>query len=114
VRSHTFTTDDPAATVHARIFIARDSPETRVVASRQTVVVAQWYAFDDGGHFSTAHWFWRDQWAQLRHQRVPWVAVSLRLPVDPSSTLDDVTPQVTELSQAVQTSLSTLMNKPPD
>ncbi len=112
VRSLTFHTEDPAATVHARIFIARDSEKTRIVSSRQTVAVAQWYAFADGGHFSTAQWFWRDQWAQLRHQRVPWIAVSLRLPVDPSSTLEDVTPQVTELSQAIQTSLMTLMNQP--
>lgn len=112
VRSLTFTTDDPATTVRARVFIARDTAASRVVPSRQTVAVAQWYAFDDGGHFSTAQWFWRDQWAQLQQQRLPWVAVSLRLPVDPKSTLDDVIPQVIELSEAIQTSLVTLMNEP--
>ncbi|MDB9313060.1 cyanoexosortase B system-associated protein [Spirulina sp. CS-785/01] len=100
----TVETQDQTAPVQARYFLARD-PENPVFARRQTVVVVQWYAWDTGGHHSSLQWFIRDQKAQLRDERVPWVAVCLRIPIDPSSTLEEAKPLATELAKFVQTSL---------
>ncbi|MGB3294234.1 MAG: cyanoexosortase B system-associated protein [Phormidesmis sp.] len=52
----------------------------------QTYAVVQWYAWPTGGSASVASWFWADQklqWQQYR--RMPWVAVSLWLPIAPLS-----------------------------
>jgi len=74
------------------------SPETirtnadffRAWSQEQTYAVLQWYACPAGGSASPAWWFWADQKAQWQHrQRMPWVAVSVWLPIDP---LSDVRP----------------------
>ena len=57
----------------------------------QTYAVLQWYAWPTGGSASVASWFWADQKRQWQHyQRMPWVAVSLWLPIAP---LSDIRPQ---------------------
>ena len=52
----------------------------------QTYAVLQWYAWPTGGSASPAKWFWADQKTQWqRNQRMPWVAVSFWLPIEPFS-----------------------------
>jgi len=110
--SLSFTTTNPPTTVQARYFLARDTAATKVVPRQQTVAILQWYATPTGGNPSAGWWFWQDQWAQVRRQRVPWVAVSLRFPIDPSSTLDDVEGDVLPLAQTVQEAIAQIMLTP--
>jgi cyanoexosortase B-associated protein len=72
---------------------------------QQTFAVVQWYAWYHGGNPDPAHWFWADQQAQLRRQRVPWIAVCLKIPIDPLSDLDSHRPFAKSLAQTVQTAL---------
>ncbi|MGB0564565.1 MAG: cyanoexosortase B system-associated protein [Spirulinaceae cyanobacterium] len=95
--------------VTARWFIARDPQDTAVVHFPQRVAVAQWYAFRQGGHPVVFQWFWRDQLAQLRGGREPWMAVSLRLPVKPDVPLEETEETMTELVQVVQGTISELL-----
>jgi hypothetical protein len=63
----------------------------RAWSKTQTYAVLQWYAWPTGGSASPARWFWADQAAQWqRHQRMPWVAVNIWIPIDP---LGDILPQ---------------------
>lgn len=58
----------------------------RAWSKDQTYAVLQWYAWPSGGSPSPAQWFWADQKTQwTRYQRMPWVAVSIWLPIDPFS-----------------------------
>ncbi len=58
----------------------------RAWSKEQTYAVLQWYASPVGGSASPAWWFWADQKAQWQHRkRMPWVAVSVWLPVEPLS-----------------------------
>ncbi|MGJ3250132.1 MAG: cyanoexosortase B system-associated protein [Elainellaceae cyanobacterium] len=57
--------------------------------SEGTYAVLQWYAWSDGGHPDSSRWFWADQWAQWRdRQRMPWVAVSVLIPIKPLGDID--------------------------
>ncbi len=73
----------------------------------QTYAVLQWYAWPTGGSPSPAQWFWADQKIQWsRRQRMPWVAVSLWLPIEP---LGDISPHkamAESLGKTIQTSLA--------
>lgn len=74
---------------------------------KTTVAVVQWYAWPGGGDFDPSHWFWLDQLAQLQGKRLPWVAVCLKIPIDPMSKLKSIEPLALSLAQNVQTSLET-------
>lgn len=88
-----------------------NSPKSKVKArffrawNQQTFAIVQWYAFPNGGNHSTTNWFWRDQIAQLSQKRVPWIAVCLKIPLNPLDDLDSVEALATSLSQQVQGSL---------
>jgi len=73
----------------------------------QTYAVLQWYAWPTGGSPSPAQWFWADQKTQWsRRQRMPWVAVSLWLPIEP---LGDISPHkgmAESLGKTIQTALT--------
>jgi cyanoexosortase B-associated protein len=71
----------------------------------QTFAVVQWYAWPGGGNVAPAAWFWADQWAQLHRRRVPWVAVCLKIPIDPFSNLHDTQSLAASLAQTVQIAL---------
>lgn len=71
----------------------------------QTFAVVQWYAWPGGGHFAPARWFWLDQSAQLRRQRVPWIAVCLAIPMPPLEELKAAQPQAKSLAETVQATL---------
>lgn len=73
--------------------------------NRQTFAIVQWYAFPNGGHPSSINWFWRDRVAQLKQQRIPWIAVCLKIPLNPLDDIDSVESLAVSLAQQVQNSL---------
>lgn len=78
-----------------------------------TYAVVQWYAWTNGGHPAPSRWFWADQQVQLRQrQRLPWVAVSLLIPIEPLGDIETVRPQAEALAQQVQTALITTVFDP--
>lgn len=72
----------------------------------QTYAIAQWYAWPTGGHPSPGRWFWADQRMQWqRRQRLPWVAVSLWIPVEPLSDISSQQALAISVGEGVQRSL---------
>ncbi|NJL83028.1 MAG: cyanoexosortase B system-associated protein [Chloroflexaceae bacterium] len=78
----------------------------RAWTQRQTFAVVQWYAWPGGGHYAPARWFWRDQFAQIRRQRLPWVAVCLKIPIEPLGELEPAISLATSLAEQVQSALN--------
>lgn len=72
---------------------------------QNTFAVVQWYAWLGGGHYDPSVWYWLDQWAQLKRQRVPWIAVSLHIPLEPTKELQTLTPFALNLAGEVQSNL---------
>ena len=72
---------------------------------QQTFAVVQWYATPRGGNPAINQWFWADQKAQLRRQRVPWVGVCLQIPIEPLGNLEASRSLATSVSKIVQTTL---------
>jgi cyanoexosortase B-associated protein len=71
-----------------------------------TYAVLQWYAWSTGGHPSPGRWFWADQLSQWRDRhRMPWVAVSLLVPIKPLGDIDSARSLIESLGQTVQTAL---------
>ncbi len=90
--------EDGEAWVRARFF--------RGWSRQQTYAVVQWYAWPRGGSPSPSRWFWADQWTQLRDRhRLPWVAVSVMLPIKPLGDSRSAQSKAEALCQQVQTSL---------
>jgi len=73
--------------------------------TQNTLAVVQWYAWLGGGHYDPSVWYWLDQWAQLKRQRVPWIAVSLVIPLEPTKELQTLTPFALNLAKEVQSNL---------
>jgi cyanoexosortase B-associated protein len=73
--------------------------------TQNTFAVVQWYAWLGGGHYDSSVWYWLDQWAQLKRQRVPWIAVSLVIPLEPTKELQTLTPFALNLAKEVQSNL---------
>ncbi|MGF1482253.1 MAG: cyanoexosortase B system-associated protein [Cyanophyceae cyanobacterium] len=80
---------------------------------RNTFAVVQWYAWPSGGHYAPARWFWLDQQAQLKRQRVPWVAVYLKIPITPLGELEAERTQAESLAKTVQLALLAGPLQPP-
>lgn len=70
-----------------------------------TFAVLQWYAWPGGGHQDPSRWFWADQTAQWQGHRLPWVAVSILMPIEPLGEVEKAWPQVQSLAQSVQAAL---------
>jgi cyanoexosortase B-associated protein len=85
------------AKVKARFF--------RAWTQQQTFAIVQWYARPEGGHPVPSRWFWLDQLAQLRQERVPWVAVCLQIPTEPLGELEASQSIAESLSKKVQAAL---------
>lgn len=78
----------------------------RGIDRTSTFAVMQWYAWPQGGHFAPGRWFWADQARQWQHrERLPWVAVSILLPIEPVGNIRNHTETMAAIAQAVQTSL---------
>ncbi|MEC4986237.1 MAG: cyanoexosortase B system-associated protein, partial [Oscillatoria sp. PMC 1076.18] len=67
--------------------------------------VVQWYATPNGGYTAPFQWFVADRLAQLHKSRVPWVAVSLKIPTQPGANIETVEELAKSLAKTVQKSL---------
>jgi cyanoexosortase B-associated protein len=91
---------EPPTQVRAKFF--------RAWNQQQTYAAMQWYAWPGGGDPSVSHWFWADQKVQWQsHQRLPWVAVCLLVPLPPLADIAPSQPAIEQLAQTVQTALQT-------
>lgn len=77
----------------------------RAWTEKQTYAVLQWYAWAEGGHPQPSHWFVVDRLAQWQNRRVPWVAVSVLLPIEPLDDIEKSWSKLESLAQAIQTNL---------
>jgi cyanoexosortase B-associated protein len=77
----------------------------RASTQNQTFAVLQWYAMPNSGHFSPLNWFWADLSARWHKQRVPWVAISLLIPMEHLGQVETTWEQVKSIGQTVQTRL---------
>ena len=78
----------------------------RAWSQDQTYAVLQWYAWPTGGSPSPASWFWADQRLQWhQRKRMPWVAVSIWLPIEPLSEVAPHQTMATDLARSVQEKL---------
>jgi cyanoexosortase B-associated protein len=87
----------PEIKIEARYF--------RGVTPQQTFAVVQWYALPNGGHTSPVRWFAADQLAQWHKKRIPWVAVSILMPIEPLGNIEDYWLTIKSLGEKVQTAL---------
>jgi cyanoexosortase B-associated protein len=94
----------PAATVTARWF--------RAWTRSQTYAVLQWYAQPTGGSPSPSAWFVADRLAQWQQRRVPWVAVSLMVPIGPLEELPQGRSSAESLAVSIQSTLMQAALKP--
>lgn len=73
---------------------------------QQTYAVVQWYAWTTGGSPAISSWFWADQWQQWRdRQRMPWVAVTILIPIEPLGNIETARTIAKSLSQTLQAQL---------
>jgi cyanoexosortase B-associated protein len=70
-----------------------------------TYAVIQWYAQSNGGSAIPSRWYIADRLAQWRRQRVPWVAVSVQMPMEPLDDLSKYETGAIALAQDIQSSL---------
>jgi cyanoexosortase B-associated protein len=92
-----------AGNVNAKFF--------RAWTNRQTYGVLQWYALPDGGVTTSSQWFWRDRLAQWQNRRMPWVAVSILIKMEPLDDLSKYRQTAESLVQSVQNGLVTKVLK---
>ena len=88
-------------TVEARFFRAWQQQPSLA----QTFAVLQWYAWPGGGNPAPSQWFWLDQRAQWRRQRVPWVAVCLQIPIEPLGDIEASRSLAESLGKKIQATL---------
>lgn len=72
---------------------------------QQTFAVVQWYAWETGGSPTPFNWFVADRLAQLRRDRLPWVAVALKIPIEPLGDAGAARPNAESLAKIVQATL---------
>lgn len=98
-RDAEFTVKQPPTKVKAQFF--------RASTKQKTFAVLQWYAWSRGGNPSPLSWFWADQLAQWRKHRLPWVAVSILIPMEPFGQVETNWRQAQSLGETVQATLMT-------
>jgi cyanoexosortase B-associated protein len=80
--------------------------------NHSTWAILEWYAWPGGGSNAAFQWFWRDQLAQLRQQRLPWVAVSVQIPMDAFSDLKEQESLAKSVAESIQSALETQIFSP--
>ncbi|MEA5576991.1 cyanoexosortase B system-associated protein [Anabaena sp. UHCC 0451] len=107
-RAAEFTVKQPSSqdshtntTVKARFF--------RATTQQKTFAVLQWYAMANGGTSSPFHWFIADQLAQWQKKRVPWVAVSILIPIEPFGQVETSWTKLESLGEKVQAALMAII-----
>jgi cyanoexosortase B-associated protein len=103
-REVNFAVEQPQANVTAQFF--------RGWTKQKTCAVLQWYAWPGGGHHAPSRWFLADRLAQWHNRRVPWVAVSILVPIEPLDDIEKYWPQVKALGQTVQAALMSSTLRP--
>lgn len=78
----------------------------RAGMNQRTFVIVQWYAWLNGGSFHPLDWFIRDQLAQLQGKRLPWLAVSLSIPINPLENLETARENAKSLAKEVQQAIN--------
>lgn len=79
---------------------------SRGIDANSTFAIMQWYAWPTSGHFAPGRWFWADQKQQWQQrERMPWVAVTLLLPIEPVGDIRTHTERMTDIAQTIQQSL---------
>jgi cyanoexosortase B-associated protein len=82
-------------------------------SQKQTYAVLQWYAWSTSGSPAPSHWFWADQLAQWhKRQRMPWVAVSLLIPIQPLEEIEPAQPLAASLGETIQSALMSAVLTP--
>ncbi|MBA3920503.1 MAG: cyanoexosortase B system-associated protein [Nostocaceae cyanobacterium] len=105
LRTLQFTAEQPqaknsqTAKVEARFF--------RGSNREQTYAILQWYAWFNGGSAAPIKWFLADQLAQWHHKRVPWVAISIMIPIEPLGDIEKSWQLAESLGKTVQAALMT-------
>jgi cyanoexosortase B-associated protein len=84
----------------------------RAWTGSKTYAVMQWYAQSNGGSPWPSRWYIADRLAQWQRQRVPWVAVSVQLPMEPLDDLGKYQERAFALAQDVQVSLQQRIFQP--
>jgi cyanoexosortase B-associated protein len=79
----------------------------RISTPQQTFALLQWYATPNGGHPSPWRWFIADQLAQWQKTRVPWVSVSIMIPMEPLGQVENTWSLAESLGKTVQSTLMT-------
>lgn len=96
---------DPQA-ITARYFRGLDKQgafSATYLNGQSTLAVLQWYSWPTGGHPAPARWFWADQKRQWsKRERLPWVAISILLPIEPLSNVRPYSEAAIEIGQIVQ------------
>jgi cyanoexosortase B-associated protein len=69
---------------------------------KDTFAVLEWYAWPGGGSPAPTDWFWKDRAAQWQRERLPWVAVTILVPMEPLGDVEKVLPMVEKLGGDVQ------------
>ncbi|CEJ43943.1 cyanoexosortase B system-associated protein [Umezakia ovalisporum] len=77
----------------------------RVSTQHETFAVLQWYATPNGGHPLPWRWFLADQLAQWHQKRIPWVSVSIMIPMEPLGQVVSTWALAQSIGQTVQTTL---------
>jgi cyanoexosortase B-associated protein len=108
-RSAEFTVKQPEKLASNVVETKVEARFFRAATPQQTFAVLQWYAMPDGGNPSPFHWFLADQVAQWRKQRIPWVSVSILMPMEPLGQVETSWSLAKSMGETVQ---STLMAGP--
>jgi cyanoexosortase B-associated protein len=78
----------------------------RAWTKTKTYAVVQWYAQPGGGTAQPSQWYIADRLAQWQQRRVPWVAVSIQIPILPLDDLSKYRSNAEAIAKAVQTGVS--------
>ena len=109
-----FTVENPATKVTAQFFrgLTKRQRGSAQETRRQTYAVLQWYAWSTGGHPAPSQWFFADRAAQWQNRRIPWVAVSILVPIEPLDTIERHRSEVESLAQTIQSTLMSSVLRP--
>jgi cyanoexosortase B-associated protein len=77
----------------------------RAWTREHTYAVVQWYAQTNGGSPYPSQWYIADRLAQWRHARIPWVAVSVQLQMEPLDDLHKYQAPAMAIAQEIQSRL---------
>lgn len=109
----TSASENKAESVSARYFRGWSRIQGEQGNQTYTYAVSQWYSWPTGGSPDISAWFWADQWQQWHtRERMPWVAVSLLVPIKPLADIDPIQPLVEAIASTVQTSLLPPISSP--